>query len=184
MVELIIFLVSAASGAVEGDLAERLHVNAQAVVVEIDPIANNRQLIWLPKLQFSLALEPVCGATGRVESVSVSAADTQQTYGADDIGGQTTINATLSIPGKQLGPIRIGNFCRSTATNVVESGELLIRGALTAHLSLRCTSDEDHSMTYASQALDVILRCNRVDDAAPGRSAENQESSAEPEPRL
>jgi len=180
----IFLLFGATMGVVDGYLPGRLLVDAQAAVVEIDPISNNRQLINLPMLQFPLALEPLCGSTARVESISVSAADTRQTFGADDIGEQTIINATLSIPNKQLGSIRIGNFCRSTVANAVDARELLIQGALTAHLSLRCTSDEDHSITYVSQALDIILRCNRVDDAAPGGSADNQESSAEPEPML
>ena len=177
-------LIGTTMGIADGYLPGRLLVDAQAAVVEIDPISNNRQLINLPMLQFPLALEPLCGSIARVESISVSAADTRQTFGADDIGEQAIINATLSIPDKQLGPIRIGNFCRSTVTKAVDARELLIQGALTAHLSLRCTSDEDHSITYVSHALDIILRCNRVDDAAPGGSAENQESSAESEPRL
>jgi len=98
MVELIFFIISAAA---EGDLAERLHVEAQAAVVEIEPIANNRQLITLPMLQFPLTLEPVCEATTRLESVSVIAADTRQTFGPDDIGKQAIINATLSVPKKR-----------------------------------------------------------------------------------
>jgi len=184
MVKLIFFLISAASGAAEGDLAERLHVDAQAAVVEIDPIPNNRQLIRLPMLQFPLALEPVCGATARVESISVSAADTRQTFGADDIGKQAIINATLSIPNKQLGPVRIGDFCRSAVTDAVAARELIIQGVLTAHLSLRCSSDEEHSITYVSLPLDIILRCKRLDGATAIDSLENQESSAESEPRL
>jgi len=177
-------LFGATMGIADDYLPERLLVDAQAAIVDIDPISNNRQLINLPMLQFPLAIEPLCGSTARVESISVSVADTRQTFGADDIGEQKIINATLSIPNKQLGPIRIGNFCRSTVAKTVDPGELLIQGALTAHLSLRCTSDEDHSITYVSQALDIILRCNRIDDAAPGGPTENQESSAEPEPRL
>ncbi len=60
---------------------------------------------------------------------------------------------------------------------------MTIRGALTAHLSLRCLNDEEQSITYVSQALDVVLRCINVDDA-PIESPEVQESSAEPEPKL
>ncbi|NIA27859.1 MAG: hypothetical protein GWP02_07355 [Desulfobulbaceae bacterium] len=184
MVELIFVVISTATGAAAGFLPERLHVDAQAVVVEIEPISDSRQLIRLPKLRLALALEPVCGTNSRVESISVSVADTRQTYGTDDIGTEAIVNAVLSIPGEQLGPIRIGDFCHSIVASTVEAGELIIRGALTAHLSLRCARDEKHSMTYVSQALDIVLRCIRPGDAAPNTSPENQESSAEPEPRL
>lgn len=184
MVKLIFALITAATGAAASFLPESLHVDAQAVVVEIEPISDSRQLIRLPKLQFSLALEPVCGTNSRVESISVSAADTRQTYGTDDIGTEEVVNAVLSIPSEQLGPIRVGDFCHSNVASTVDAGELIIQGALTAHLSLRCASDEEHSMTYVSQSLDVILRCTRSGDAAPNTSPENQESSAEPEPRL
>lgn len=184
MVKLIFVLIGAATGAAAGFLPERLHVDAQAPVVEIGPISDSRKLIRLPKLQFSLALEPVCGTNSRIESISVSAADTRQTYGADDIGAEDIVNAVLSIPNEQLGPIRIGDFCHSNVASTVDAGELIIQGALTAHLSLRCANDEEHSMTYVSQALDIILRCIRSGDAAPNTSPENQESSAEPKLRL
>ncbi len=184
MVKLIFVLIGAASCAAAGFLPERLHVDAQALVVEIEPISDSRQLIRLPELRFSLALAPVCGTNSRIESISVSAADTQQTYGADDIGAEEIVNAVLSIPNEQLGPIRIGDFCHSNVARPVEAGELIIQGVLTAHLSLRCANDEEHSMTYVSQALDIILRCIRPGDAAPKPSPENQESSAEPKPRL
>jgi hypothetical protein len=184
MVKLIFSLITAATGVAASFLPESLHVDAQAAVVEIEPVSDSRQLIRLPKLQFSLALEPVCGTNSRVESISVSAADTRQTYGADEIGAEEIVNAVLLIPNQQLGPIRIGDFCHSNVASAVETGELIIQGVLTAHLSLRCASDEEHSMTYVSQALDIILRCIRPVDAAPNTSPENQESSAEPVPRL
>lgn len=185
MVIEIFLLFGSTTGIAGGDLSDRLLVDAQAAVVEIDSVSNNRQLIALPTLQFSLVLEPVCAATAHIESISVSAADTRQTYGVDDIGKQPVVEATLSIPGKQLGPIRIGDFCRTTVASTAETRELTIEGALTAHLSLRCASDEEHSITYVSQALDIILQCNRVDDAAvPNGSSENQVSPAEPEPRF
>jgi len=55
----IFLLFGATMGVVDGYLPGRLLVDAQAAVVEIDPISNNRQLINLPMLQFPLALEPL-----------------------------------------------------------------------------------------------------------------------------
>jgi hypothetical protein len=183
MANLFFFLVSAAMGTMDGILPGQLLVDAQAAVVEIDAVAEDRQLIKLPNLQFELAIRPTCGAAGRVESISVSAADTRQSYGVDDINEQSIVNAPLSIPSQQLGPLRIGDFCHTAVANKADDMEMTIWGALTAHLSLRCLNDEEPSITYVSQALDVVLRCNNVDDASI-ESPEDQESSAEPEPRL
>jgi len=183
MANLFFLLISAAMGTMDGILPGQLLVDAQAAVVEIDAVAEDRQLIKLPNLQFELAIKPMCGAAGRVESISVSAADTRQSYGVDDINEQSIVNAPLSIPSQQLGPLRIGDFCHTAVANNAEDMEMTIRGALTAHLSLRCLNDGEPSITYVSQALDVVLRCNNVDDASI-ESPEDQESSAESEPRL
>ena len=183
MVKLFFLLVSAAMGTTEGIIPEHLLVDAQAAVVEVDAAADDHQLIRLPDLQFELAIKPMCGAAGRVESISVSVADTRQNYDLDDVNEQSVIDVALSIPSHQLGPVRIGDFCRTSTANSAEDMELTIRGALTAHLSLRCLNDEEQSMTYVSQALDLILRCNKVDDSSM-ESPEDQESSADPEPKL
>jgi hypothetical protein len=163
---------------------DRLLVEAQAAVADIMPVAGDRQLLILPTLRFSLAIEPRCGATARVESILVSAADTRQIFSIDDIEEQPVIEATLSIPNRQLGPIRIGEFCRLTDMTAVKARELTVRGALTAHLALRCVRDEEPSTTYVSQPLDIIIRCNIADDAVPVGTSGNQEASAESEPRL
>jgi hypothetical protein len=183
MAKLLFLLISAAMGTTDGILPEHLLVDAQAAVVELDAVADDRQLIRLPNLQFELSLKPMCGAAGHVESISVSAADTRQNYDLDDINEQSVVDVALSIPSQQLGPLRIGDFCRTTTANSAADMELTIRGALTAHLSLRCLSDEEQSMIYVSQALDVILRCNNIDDASI-ESPEDQESSTDPEPKL
>ena len=183
MANLFFLIFGAAVGTVDGILPERLLVDAQAAVVEIDPVPNDRQLIRLPNLQFALAIEPLCGATGRVESISVSAADTRRNYSVDDIDEQPVIDAALLIPSQQLGPVRIGEFCRAPIANTVGDMELTIQGALTAHLSLRCVNDEEQSITYVSQALDIVLRCNNVDDTSI-ESPRFQEPSAEPDPKL
>jgi hypothetical protein len=183
MDNLFFLLIGAAVGTIDGILPEQLLVDAQAAIVQIDAVSEDRQLIKLPNLQFELAIKPLCGAAGRVESISVSVADTRQSYGVDDINEQSVVNAPLSVPSQQLGPLRIGDFCRTTIADNAEDLEMTIQGALTAHLSLRCLNDEEQSITYVSQALDVVLRCNNVDDASI-ESPEDQESSAEPEPKL
>jgi len=183
MANVLFLLIGAAMGTMDGVLPGQLLVEAQAAVVEIDAVADDRQLIKLPNLQFDLAIKPMCGAAGRVESISVSAADTRQSYGVDDINEQSVVNAPLSIPSQQLGPLRIGDFCHTVVANSANGMEMTIRGVLTAHLSLRCVNDERPSITYVSQALDVILRCNSVDDASI-ESPEDQESSAESDPKL
>jgi len=65
MANLFFLLISAAMGTMDGILPGQLLVDAQAAVVEIDAVAEDRQLIKLPNLQFELAIKPMCGAAGR-----------------------------------------------------------------------------------------------------------------------
>ena len=58
-------LFGATMGIADDYLPERLLVDAQAAIVDIDPISNNRQLINLPMLQFPLAIEPGYGQSKR-----------------------------------------------------------------------------------------------------------------------
>jgi len=63
------------------------------------------------------------------------------------------------------------DFCQIGEDRNQVSQELLVRDAFTAHLSLRCASDEQQFVVYATQPLDLTLLCKSVDQGPSADSA-------------
>jgi hypothetical protein len=79
--------------------------------------------------------------------------------------------STLTLPRQQTAPLAVVDFCQIEDGQEQGSQELLVRDAFTAHLSLRCTGDEQLSVVYASQSLDVALLCKPADQDPSADSA-------------
>lgn len=171
-----ITLLSAAS-AVHGDDADRLIVSAQAASVKIGSQASDRHMISLPALEFPLSLEATCVGAAVAESISISIADTRITYSGTDldmVASMASISTTFQVPGRQISAIAIERFCTGDADDAVNT--LLIPAALTAHISLRCASENRQSIRYVSQPLEIRLLCNSGSDAR-STPPSNQDSS-------
>ena len=143
-----------------------LDVDADPAVVAIKPLAVGRKLIRPPALEFLLRIDAECDAEAEIASISISIADTQKALTTTDLDDTTPIATRISIPARQVPPIAVEDFCPMEAPDA--SDELVVRDALTAHVSLRCTSEAGESITYASRALDVTLHC----DATAGTQGE------------
>ena len=154
-----------ASGVVQAESPERIRVAAKPASVEVTPLPVGRDFIRLPTLEFSLAVEPVCRPGSAATSLSISLADTRLTFGAQELDGNPVLEAALSLPRAQSGPLKVHQFCRDDEGGDA-SRTLLLEDAFTARLSLRCGSDDRHTITYATQPLAVELRCRRADPAA------------------
>jgi hypothetical protein len=176
-----ILLVAATAFVTDGvpsGLSSLLVVRADAAVAAIDPVTDDRRLISLPSLLYALTVRPTCATGMHAEAMSVSIADTRKTYSRDEIGQQPLIEISLSIPQQQIGPISIQTFCR--AGQAGEDGRVLhIKGALTAHLSLRCADEDARSIVYASQPLDIALECRKHDETHPS----GDQDASSPAPR-
>ena len=139
---------------------------SEPATVEITAQPAGRRLIQLPALEFSLTIEPQCESDMYVESISISVADTRATVTVAE-PDQAVLTTTLTLPRHQAAPLAVVNFCQTAAdqsqSQSQSSQELLVRDAFTAHLSLRCSNDERQSIVYASQALDLVLRCKSAD---------------------
>jgi hypothetical protein len=144
------------------DTVSRIKVTSEPAAVEISPQAAGRRLIRLPALEFSLTIEPQCESNMQAESISISVADTRATVTVAE-PDEAVLTTTLTLPRHQAAPLAVVNFCQTAADQSQSSQELLVRDAFTAHLSLRCSNDERQSIVYASQALDLALRCKSAD---------------------
>ncbi len=143
----------------KSDTASRIIVESEPAAAEIAPLPVGRRLIRLPTLEFALSVEPLCEVNMRAESISISVADTRETVIVGEVEDTSVVEVTLSIPRRQAPPLALTDFCHIAEDENLRSRELLVRDAFTAHLSLRCASDERQSVVYASQALDLTLRC-------------------------
>jgi len=143
-----------------------LTLHANEATAQIEPREQGQ--IVLPSLDVSLLATFDCPADDEAESVTVSVADTLRRYGLEEIANTTTLEASISVPAGQIAPISSAEFCRNDATP--DERGLLVPGAATAHVSLRCRGESQSSLYFASVALPLRLYC---------KSEGNQDSSTD-----
>ncbi|MDJ0906081.1 MAG: hypothetical protein QNI96_08695 [Woeseiaceae bacterium] len=139
-------------------------------VAPVQPLAEGRRLVRLPALEFEFGIEARCGPEQAVRSISISVADTRKTLESDDIPEVSIVSTAVTLPARQLAPVAVDGFCPESQ---VAGSSLLLRDAVTAQVSLRCTGEDGDSITYASQPLDVTLVCEidpDVQGVAPASS--------------
>lgn len=153
------FLVLAA-GPAWAETTAKLEVDAEPALVSIRPLPVGRKLVRLPSLDYEIRVSAQCGGAHLAESISISIADTRKTLMADELEESTELVTRITIPARQVAPLPVDGFC--SANNTAQR-ELLVHDAVTAHLSLRCTSHEGESITYATRPLAVALRCETDD---------------------
>ena len=151
-------LVSADSRGEDAD--SQLLVEFDAAVAKIALRSSSRP-IQLPSLTFAVRIEASCPAALDTKSISISIADTRINMQPGDIG---LIERTIRVPAKQLGPIAVDDFCNA-ADDANSGQQLQLRDALSAQLSLRCSNENQESMTYATIALEVALQCDVPENA-------------------
>ena len=141
-----------------------LDVDTAPAVLELDEQPDERRLLRLPALEFDLRMTPHCAA-GTATTISVSVADTRLKFAGEDVVNGHLIEAELVVPGAQLPPLLVEDFC-SAESNGGDSR--LIEGVLTAQLALRCTDGDRQSVHYQSKNLDLRLSCRAsVPNAEP-----------------
>lgn len=163
-----------------GDLTQStsaaIRAEAQPASVELTPLSDDGRPMRLPALGFAVRVEPACAGETEPRSLSISVADTRLYFTASELAGAPVVEATLILPARQLGPVRIDDFCRAGKGD--GPSRLLLEDAYTARLSLRCGPDEQQTIVYATLPLDVDLLCRRADTAGPAPD----QDSASPEP--
>jgi hypothetical protein len=135
---------------------DRLLVHAEPAVASITPQSGRRKLIQLPELEFPLRISAQCGGGRIPESISVSIADTKKTISGEDLHDSASLDTSVQIASRQIAPLAIRGFCD---TDSATQQPLLVATALTAQISLRCVGDDEQTIVFRSQALDVLLDC-------------------------
>ncbi len=145
-----------------------IEIRAQPPALEVVQHATGRQQLEPPSLTFPIDVKAECPTGGHLESVTLSIADTRQTYRPAQSESATTFTASLTVSERQLAPVVIDRFC---AENSEDYGSKLVVGSLASvHVSLRCGGPTGASAHYHSQPLAVELVCtkNGREEAAPG----------------
>ena len=146
-----------------------------AAEVTIDRLQDGRRLIRLPAVEFPLRVAPACPMGQTFRSLSISVADTHRTFDATDFATDAVIETTMRIPGRQIGPLAVDNFCVDAADKTADS--LRIGDAFTATVSIRCDAESQDSVIYDSVPLDLVLVCT-----LPGNdNSSDAESAAKPD---
>jgi hypothetical protein len=179
----VLVLVSASlfsAGSAGSEEHPMLLVTAKPAVVVLDGQAAGQRLINLPDLEFPLQVQPACDDATSPQSISVSVADTREVLGSHELKGGTPVNITMKIPGRQLGPIAINEFCMEGNGGPQGQDSLVIADAFTAHVALRCSNENLQTVTYQTLSLEVVVQC-----AASGTDTDNNpdtKSSGDQEP--
>lgn len=163
---LILLVLVPSAGIADSGVDNALLAQSRAAVAEIPAQPAGRRLLMLPTLEFEISIAARCEADAHPETISISVADTQTVYEVDGPDGAATLQTTLRIPRRQLSPLATEAFCIEDETNTGARQSLLIRAALTAHVSLRCAREEGPSVHFEAIPLDIRLVCDAADNAA------------------
>ena len=156
-----LLLLAAINSRADSTLSQ-LTVSAEPALAEIDPRPPGPRIIRLPDMTFSLHVGAQCGVNMRAESASISISDTRISLQPEQLGDPAA-SLTISVPQKQLAPLTIENFCLNDDT-AGEIDDLHIADALSAQVSLRCASDNQHSIIYRVAPLGIALHCRSRDE--------------------
>lgn len=135
---------------------DRLIVRTDPAVASVISLPTKRELLRLPDIEFPLRVVARCAAGREPESISISIADTRISFGRDAMSADTVLETSISVSSRQVAPIAVDGFC-SAGNN--PSKPLLLATALTAQISLRCVRDDQHSIAFRAQTLDVLVNC-------------------------
>lgn len=136
----------------------RLEAEAARADASVRPMVAGSKNLQLPSLDFRINVEARCPDGKVAESLSISVADSRITLRRDEIADTNNHTVDLTIPASQVAPLSVENFCLAEDGG---SQELLVEDAFSAHLSLRCSSEDGESIVYATRPLPVTLVCDR-----------------------
>ena len=149
-------------------LAGDLEVSANTPDIEVSTRPAGRNFMRLPALRYDMVLTTACPALFSARAVSLSIADTRIALDADRLNESSRVEVSISVPAAQIAPVAVEGFCTDDdgeqASTVARS--LKIPSVLSAQAALTCADEETTEITYASAALDVILRCEPSDEPA------------------
>ncbi len=144
-----------------------LSVEARESAARLEPRSPDQANVKLPALEIVIVADFQCPPGSIATSLTVSVSDTHEAFGSEQLAGVVSVNATLSVPARQLAPVSIPAFCVGDTPTV--DPELKVPGIATAQVSLRCGGADDASMYFSSAPVPVRLYC--AADAEPESSS-------------
>jgi hypothetical protein len=164
------FVPLLAASAAHGNDEHQLTSSAHAATVEIAPLPERRS-VSLPELEFPFRINANCAGDEFATSISISIADTVTSHDISTENDQSLerpadpvlLETILKVPGQQLAPVMIEEFCTGDTAHDSGGQSLLVRGAIAANISLRCSGDASQSIRYARLPLEIRLICKQPD---------------------
>lgn len=138
----------------------RLLIRADPAIVDLDESRVGLRYVRLPALEFPLRIQPFCPPGAWIDSVSVSVADTRDTFNAGAFEEKQTLETMFRVPAQQIGPLPVEHFCTAGDSDA-DRPVLRIPDVLTAQASLRCVTEARQLVVYDAISLHVELRCRR-----------------------
>ena len=135
---------------------DRLIVQTDPAVVSISPIAEERNLLSLPDLEFPFRIIARCRSNRQPDSISISIADTRVSFDREALSADAVLEISIGVSSRQVAPVAVDGFCSTGSRQV---NQLQLPTALTAQVSLRCTRGEEQSIAFRARALDVLVNC-------------------------
>ena len=138
-----------------------LTLRANETSAQLVPREQGPQQVSLPLLEFSLLASFACPSDADAESVTFSIADTHKRFGPNEISDNASLDVRVSVPANQIAPVMIADFCIDNGTDDGPGDEktLLVPGVATAQASLRCRSENESFLYFASAVLPLRLHC-------------------------
>lgn len=141
--------------------ADELGLAANTPEVGISTRPGGRNFMRLPALRYEFVADTRCSAGLAPGTLSLSIADTRVTRELD-IDSGSRIELSVNVPAAQIGPIAVDRFCTAdnSGSGQDDRRTLRIPAVLSAQAALLCVSESTSEMTYESESLDVLLRCD------------------------
>ena len=136
-----------------------LTLQADEASAQLVPREKGPQQVSLPLLEFSLLASVACPPDSEAESVTVSIVDTHKRFGPNEISDKAALEFRISVPANQIAPVTVADFCIDDGP--VDKEDLLVPGVALAQASLRCRSENESFLYFASTVLPLRLYCVR-----------------------
>ena len=171
------FLLLVRPAAADDAAPDRLELAAQPPVVSVPATApGGRRFVELPALEYRFEVEAACTGSRTPRSLSVSVADSRVALAGAALDGGAVRELVLTVPGRQLAPIALDDFCvvapaagedmpegyeaASSLTAASAPPRLLtVPAVVSAQASLVCGDDAGSRISYVTTPLAVTLAC-------------------------
>lgn len=144
--------------------AQQLALFTSTPAVTISPVGEGRQPVLLPAISVTISATAVCDPGWTPRKLSLGVADIRKTAIVPKQPESTEVVFEVEIPQEQLAPVVIENFClASDQGRAAEPAQLRLAGYMSAQAALRCATEAEEKVSYASRVFDVLLNCASQD---------------------